>query len=95
MPLDKACLLACGVITGVGAAMNKVTVFPGASVAVVGCGGVGLSVIQGARLQGAKQIIAVDVNPVKLQWAKDFGATDIVDARDCDPVTVVRGLVKD
>ena len=95
MPLDKACLLACGVITGVGAAMNTVTVFPGASVAVVGCGGVGLSVIQGARLQGAKQIIAVDVNPVKLQWAKDFGATDIVDARDCDPVAVVRGLVKD
>ena len=95
MPLDKACLLACGVITGVGAAMNTVTVFPGASVAVVGCGGVGLSVIQGARLQGAKQIIAVDVNPVKFQWAKDFGATDIVDARDCDPVAVVRGLVKD
>src|SRR5437016_3527146 len=66
MPLDKACLIACGVVTGVGAAMNTAPVFPGASVAVIGCGGVGLSVIQGARLQNARQIIAVDVNPVKL-----------------------------
>jgi Zn-dependent alcohol dehydrogenase len=58
--------------------MNTTTVFPGASVAVVGCGGVGLSVIQGAKIQGARQIIAVDVNPVKLGWAKEFGATDVV-----------------
>jgi S-(hydroxymethyl)mycothiol dehydrogenase len=95
MPLDKACLIACGVVTGVGATMNTVNVFPGASVAVVGCGGVGLSVIQGARIADAKQIIAVDVNPVKLQWARDFGATDVVDARDGDPVAAVRNLVKD
>lgn len=95
MPLDKACLIACGVITGVGATMNTVRVFPGASVAVVGCGGVGLSVIQGARLQHARQIIAVDVNPVKLEWARRFGATDVVNARDGDPVAAVRGLVKD
>ncbi|HZP84603.1 MAG TPA: alcohol dehydrogenase catalytic domain-containing protein [Chthonomonadaceae bacterium] len=95
MPLDKACLIACGVVTGVGATMNTVKVFPGASVAVVGCGGVGLSVIQGAKLAHAKQIIAVDVNPVKLQWAKDYGATDVVDARNGDPVAAVRGLVKD
>src|SRR5262249_23061994 len=95
MPLDKACLIACGVVTGVGATMNTVKVFPGASVAVVGCGGVGLSVIQGAKLAHAKQIIAVDVNPVKLQWAKDYGATDVVDARSGDPVAAVRGLVKD
>lgn len=95
MPLDKACLLSCGVITGVGATMNTVSVFLGATVAVVGCGAVGLSVIQGARLQGARQIIAVDVNPVKLGWAKGFGATDIVNAMDNDPVAIVRGLVKE
>lgn len=95
MPLEKACLIACGVITGVGAAMNTSPVFPGARVAVIGCGGVGLSVIQGARLQHAKQIIAVDVNPVKLQWAKDFGATHVVNARDGDPVKAVRALTED
>lgn len=95
MPLDKACLIACGVITGVGATMNTVKVFPGASVAVVGCGGVGLSVIQGAKLAHAKRIIAVDVNPTKLQWAKDYGATHTVNALDGDPVKAVRDLVTD
>ena len=95
MPLDKACLIACGVITGVGATMNTTHVWPGASVAVVGCGGVGLSVIQGAKLADAKIIIAVDVNPVKLQWAKDYGATHVVDARESDPVKAVRDLVTD
>uniref|UniRef100_UPI00286C8A70 alcohol dehydrogenase catalytic domain-containing protein n=1 Tax=Armatimonas sp. TaxID=1872638 RepID=UPI00286C8A70 len=95
MPLDKACLLACGVITGVGATMNTTQVWPGASVAVVGCGGVGLSVIQGAKIQGAKQIIGVDVNPTKLEWAKKFGATHLVNALDGDPVAAVRNLVAD
>lgn len=95
MPLDKACLLACGVITGVGAAMNTSPVFAGARVAVVGCGGVGLSVIQGAKLQNARQIIGVDVNPVKLGWAKDFGATHVVDASKEDPVAAVRKLTED
>lgn len=95
MPLDKACLLACGVITGVGATMNTTPVFAGSRVAVVGCGGVGLSVIQGAKLRHAKQIIGVDVNPVKLQWAMDFGATHVVDASKCDPVAEVRKLTDD
>jgi S-(hydroxymethyl)mycothiol dehydrogenase len=95
MPLDKACLIACGLITGVGAAMNTSPVFPGARVAVIGCGGVGLSVIQGAKLQHARQIIAVDVNPVKLGWAKDFGATHTVDASKGDPVAEVRKLTDD
>ncbi len=63
--------------------------------AVVGCGGVGLSVIQGAKLANAKQIIAVDINPVKLEWAKQFGATHVVNAKDGDPVAAVRGLVTD
>jgi len=95
MPLDKACLIACGVVTGVGATMNTTPVAPGSRVAVIGCGGVGLSVIQGARLQHARQVIAVDVNPTKLQWAKDFGATDLVNARDGDPVAQVRALTDD
>lgn len=95
MPLDRACLIACGVITGVGATMNTSPVFQGARVAVIGCGGVGLSVIQGAKLQHARQIIGIDVNPVKLQWAKDFGATHTIDASKVDPITEVRKLTDD
>jgi Zn-dependent alcohol dehydrogenase len=92
MPLDKACLIACGVVTGVGAVMNTSPAWPGARIAVIGCGGVGLSVIQGAKLAHAKQIIAVDISPTKLEWATRFGATDVVDARDGDPVARVREL---
>ena len=95
MPLDRACLIACGVITGVGATMNTSPVFQGARVAVIGCGGVGLSVIQGAKLQHAKMIIGIDVNPVKLQWAKDFGATHTIDASKVDSVAEVRKLTDD
>jgi S-(hydroxymethyl)mycothiol dehydrogenase len=95
MPLDKACLIACGVITGVGATMHTSPVFAGSRVAVIGCGGVGLSVIQGAKLQHARQIIAVDVNPVKLEWAKKFGATHTVNAAEVDAVTEVRRLTED
>ncbi len=95
MPLDKACLIACGVITGVGAAMHTSPVLAGSRVAVIGCGGVGLSVIQGAKLQHARQIIGIDVNPVKLQWAKDFGATHVVNAAEGDPVAQVRQLTED
>lgn len=95
MPLDKACLIACGVVTGVGATMNTSPVFPGSRVAVIGCGGVGLSVIQGARLQHARQIIAVDVNPTKLEWAKKFGATHVVNASEVDSVQEVRRLTDD
>jgi Zn-dependent alcohol dehydrogenase len=95
MPLDKACLIACGVITGVGAVLNTSPVSRGSRVAVIGCGGVGLSVIQGAKLAGARQIIAVDINPVKLQWAKDFGATHCVNATGGDPIAAVRALTED
>lgn len=95
MPLDKACLIACGIVTGVGATMNTTPVAAGSRVAVIGCGGVGLSVIQGARLQHARQIIAVDVNPTKLEWAKKFGATHFVNAREVDAVTEVRRLTED
>jgi len=92
MPLDKASLIACGVITGVGAALNTAPVFPGANVAVFGCGGVGISVIQGARLAHAKRIIAVDLSDTKLKWAKDFGATDVVNASHGDAVAKVREI---
>lgn len=92
MPLDKACLIACGVVTGVGATLNTAPVYAGARVAVIGCGGVGLSVIQGARIAHARQIIGVDLSPTKLEWAKKFGATDVVDAAKGDPVAKVREL---
>lgn len=91
-PLDKACLVGCGVMTGVGAAVNTAKVRPGQSVAVFGCGGVGLNVIQGAALCGAAQIIAVDMVEQKLTWAKEFGATATVNAKNVDAADVVRSL---
>jgi S-(hydroxymethyl)glutathione dehydrogenase/alcohol dehydrogenase len=78
MPLDRGAVLGCAVVTGIGAAANSAKVAPGDSVAVIGCGGVGLNAIQGARLCGAGTIIAVDTNPAKLELAKKFGATDVV-----------------
>jgi S-(hydroxymethyl)glutathione dehydrogenase/alcohol dehydrogenase len=80
IPLDKAALVGCGVMTGVGAAINTAKVTPGSSVAVFGCGGVGLSIIQGARLAGAAQIIAIDLADNKLEMARGFGATHTVNA---------------
>ncbi|HXG20024.1 MAG TPA: Zn-dependent alcohol dehydrogenase [Methylomirabilota bacterium] len=92
VPLDAAALVGCGVMTGVGAVINTAKVPPGASVVVLGCGGVGLNVVQGAVLAGAEKIIAVDLNPQKLAWAKQFGATHVVNPADGDPVTQVLGL---
>jgi Zn-dependent alcohol dehydrogenase len=92
MPLDVAALLSCAVLTGVGAALNTATVRPGDSVAVVGCGGVGLNVVQGARIAGAEVIVAVDVHPAKLAAAASLGATATVDASQVDPVNAVRDL---
>jgi len=82
IPLDCAALVGCGVTTGVGAVFNTAKVAPGSSVAVFGCGGVGLSVIQGARIAGAEKIIAVDTLDAKLQMAKQFGATDTLSAKE-------------
>ena len=76
LPAELACLLACGVITGVGAVVNTARLRPGARVAVIGAGGVGLNAIQGAALAGAAQIVAVDLAPAKLEAARAFGATD-------------------
>ena len=76
MPLDRAALIGCGVTTGLGAAFNTAKIRPGQTAAVVGCGGVGLSIIQGCRIAGAKQIIAVDTAEWKLELAKTLGSTD-------------------
>ena len=92
VPLDIAALLGCSVLSGVGAALNTATISPGDAVAVVGCGGVGLNVIQGARIAGAEVIVAVDVHPAKLDTAREFGATHTVDATRSDPANAVRDL---
>ena len=86
MPLDRAALIGCGVITGFGAAVNTAGVRMGETVAVVGCGGVGMAAIEGSYVAGAGRIIAVDTNPVKLQLAAKLGATDLVNPNDGDPV---------
>jgi len=78
MPMDIAALLGCAVITGMGAVLHRAKVQPGETVAVIGCGGVGLNVVQGAKLAGASRIIAVDLNPAKLELARLFGATDCI-----------------
>jgi len=92
LPVEQACLLACGFSTGAGAALWSTPVREGSSVAVIGCGGVGLAVIQGARLAGAGRIVAVDVAAAKLEAARELGATDVVDASAGDPVEQVREL---
>jgi S-(hydroxymethyl)glutathione dehydrogenase/alcohol dehydrogenase len=89
MPLDRACLLGCGGVTGIGASVRTAGVRFGDSVAVVGCGGVGLNAVQGARLAGARQVIAVDIFPGKLDRALRFGATHVVNTAECDPVKQV------
>ena len=86
MPLDRAALIGCGVMTGFGAAVNTAKVAAGETVAVIGCGGVGMAAINGAYIAGAGRVIAVDTNPVKLQLATKLGATDIVNPNDGDPV---------
>jgi Zn-dependent alcohol dehydrogenase len=93
LPLDRAALLGCAVLTGFGAVVNTARVQPGSRVAVFGCGGVGLNVVQGARIAGAARIVAVDVNGAKLATARRLGATDLVDAREGDPSAAIRALV--
>ena len=92
MPLDRAALIGCGVITGVGAVFHTAKVEPGMDVAVIGCGGVGLSAVNGAAIAGAGRIIAVDTVGSKLNLAKQFGATHVIDASNQDMVGEVREL---
>jgi S-(hydroxymethyl)mycothiol dehydrogenase len=89
---EAAGLIGCGVMAGFGAAVNTGAVSRGDSVAVIGCGGVGDAAIAGAAVAGASTIIAVDVDPTKLEWARGFGATHTVDASGTDPVEAIRSL---
>jgi len=92
MPLDRAALIGCGVTTGVGAVLNTARIEPGSMVAVFGCGGVGLSAIQGAFIGGARMIIAVDVHDHKLETAFELGATHTINGARKDPVEEIRQL---
>ena len=92
IPLDRAALVGCGVMTGVGAVFNAAKVEPGATVAVIGCGGVGLSAVNGAALAGAERIIAIDTVASKLELARELGATDTLNASNADPVKAVRDM---
>ena len=94
IPLDRAALVGCGVLTGVGAALRSAGLQAGQTVAVFGCGGVGLSIVQGARIGGARQIIAVDQFDSKLEMAKGVGATHTVNSTQDDPVKAVRALTR-
>ena len=92
VPAEVAGLLGCGVMAGLGAAINTAPVTLGDSVAVIGCGGVGNAAVLGARLAGARTIIAVDIDPRKLEWAIQFGATHAINSREADPVDGIREL---
>jgi S-(hydroxymethyl)glutathione dehydrogenase/alcohol dehydrogenase len=94
VPMQVAALIGCGVLTGVGAALNTADIAKGDTVAVVGCGGVGLNVIQGARIAGADRIIAIDQNETKLAMAKQFGATDTVNASQVSAVSQVMEMTE-
>jgi len=93
LPLTELALMGCAVMTGVGAVINTARVRPGDSVAVVGCGGVGLNVVQGARIAGAQTIVAIDRVAAKLELARELGATAVVNASESDPVSAVAELV--
>jgi S-(hydroxymethyl)glutathione dehydrogenase/alcohol dehydrogenase len=94
-PLDTMALVGCAVATGVGAVANTAKVEAGATVVVVGCGGVGLSIVQGARLAGAARIVAIDIRPEKTALAMTMGATDQLVVDSVDPVGALRGLMPD
>ena len=92
-PLDKVCLLGCGVTTGIGAVLNTAKVEAGATVAVFGLGGIGLSVIQGAKMVGASRIIAVDINASKFELARQFGATDCLNPAAIGDKNIVQAII--
>ena len=92
MPLDRAALVGCAVMTGYGSVVNTARVQPGETVAVIGCGGVGMAAVNSAFIAGAERIIAIDMQPAKLEMARKLGATDAVNPREGDPVEKVREL---
>ena len=92
-PFDKVCYIGCGVTTGIGAVINTAKVRPGSNVAVFGLGGIGLNVIQGARMVGADKIIGIDLNPRKKALAEKFGMTDFINPNDVGMANVVKAIV--
>jgi S-(hydroxymethyl)glutathione dehydrogenase/alcohol dehydrogenase len=94
MPFDRAAVIGCGVTTGVGAVLRTARIEPGSTVAVIGCGGVGLSAVNGAAIGGAGRIIAIDRVPGKLELARAFGATDVIDATQGNVVDRVKELTQ-
>lgn len=93
MPFAPAALLGCGVVTGAGAVLNTAHLSAGDTVVIFGAGGVGLNAISGARIAGASRIVAVDLQPKRLEAAKSFGATDVIDSTKTQPVEAVRDLL--
>lgn len=93
-PLNRAVLVGCGVLTGVGSAINRARVAPGSTVVVVGVGGVGTNIVQGAAMAGARMIIAVDIHDFKLEKALEFGATHTINSRATDPISQIRQLTE-
>jgi S-(hydroxymethyl)glutathione dehydrogenase / alcohol dehydrogenase len=93
-PFDKACYIGCGVTTGVGAVVNTAKVEPGANVVVFGLGGIGLNVIQGAKLVGAGRIVGVDINPAREEWGRKFGMTDFLNSKGMSREDIVAKIVE-
>jgi S-(hydroxymethyl)glutathione dehydrogenase/alcohol dehydrogenase len=93
LPFAQAALLGCGVVTGAGSVLNTANVSAGDSVVIVGAGGVGLNAISGARIAGALKIVVIDVAPKRLEQARRFGATDVIDSAHANPVDAVRSLL--
>lgn len=93
-PLNRAVLVGCGVLTGIGSVIHRARVRPGSTVVVVGCGGVGSNIVQGAALAGARMIIAVDIHDFKLEKALELGATHTINSRESDPVKKIRELTE-
>ena len=94
MPFAQAALLGCGVVTGAGAVLNTANVSAGDTIVIFGAGGVGLNAISGARIAGAARIVVIDIQPKRLEAAKKFGATDVIDSTKTKPVEVVRELLR-
>jgi S-(hydroxymethyl)glutathione dehydrogenase / alcohol dehydrogenase len=93
LPFAQAALLACGVVTGAGAVLNTASVAAGDTVVIFGAGGVGLNAVSGARIAGASRIVVIDIQPKRLEAAKQFGATDVIDSTNTKPVEAVRDLL--
>jgi S-(hydroxymethyl)glutathione dehydrogenase/alcohol dehydrogenase len=93
LPFAQAALLGCGIVTGAGSVLNTANVSAGDSVVIFGAGGVGLNAVSGARIAGASKIVVIDIQPKRLEEARRFGATDVVDSAHTNPVEAVRGLL--